>query len=512
MCSKKLVIPFTNDAIDQLASDVPGKIDVHFENSKSFIKGISLVFNPSTQRKTFKLQGSLRGKTFKEYLGNYPDKYTTETLFAKYQEIIRLCKKGNVWLRHPKEILRLSEVKQVSTDGETIQFCIEKLLESQFPRKNLEGNISPDTAQTYSRYLCGYNPRLKQLTFNENEKGWGKIEFKNKSITSFFELFKQFSPGVGLEKDQEVVSLYDSGLALSRLRDLSYIELEEFMNDNHKSWGSKKNFLRAFSTLWNFARSKHYLGKSNIPRDPAKDVEIKRPQDNNSVASLYNELSYNAEDIPKIINALIKLTRKEPFRAECLMLLISCPIRISEACKLKWSDITKDENGNDIIKLSRYVAKGRSRAGQKDEIIDITWPVQRVLDRVKRHHKRKGFLKYKYIPYIFASTRADLYKLLDTDRYPGYAESKTCRVSPRTLDDTYRKVKKITGLEGGVKTLRKTFITYADEILEGIDTHLVTRHKTKTIPYKHYIKKRREKVRTLNEKVVVGLFDKYRKI
>lgn len=512
MCAKKLEIPFTNEALDQLSFDTPGRLEVNFENSKSFIRGISLLYTPGTQKKQFVLKGKLRGKTFTEILGSYPEKYTTETLFAKYQEIASKCKKGNTWLRHPKEILRLSQVNQVVPEGETIQFCIEKLLESEFPRKNLEGNISPDTAQTYSRYLCGYNPRLKQLEFTENEKGWGQIKFKHKSINDFPELFKQFSPGVGLAKDQVVVSLYDSGLALSRLRDVSYIEIEEFMNSNHKSWGNKKNFLRAFSTLWNFARSKHYLGKTNIPRDPAKDVELKRPQDNNSVASLYNDLSYNAEDIPKIINALIKLTRKEPFRAECLMLLISCPIRISEACKLKWSDIAKDENGNDIIKLSRYVAKGRSRAGQKDEIIDITWPVQRVLERVKRHHKRKGFIKYKYIPYIFASTRADLFKLLDTDRFPKYAESKICRVSPRTLDDTYKKVKKITGLVGGVKTLRKTFITYADEILNGIDTHLVTRHKTKTVPYKHYIKKRREKVRQLNEKVVVGLFDKYRKI
>ena len=56
--------------------------------------------------------------------------------------------------------------------------------------------------------------------------------------------------------------------------------------------------------------------------------------------------------------------------------------------------ITKDKEGDPIIVIPRFVMKGKSTYLQKDEIVDITPPVQRVLNRLNRQMKRRRYRAY----------------------------------------------------------------------------------------------------------------------
>ena len=253
------------------------------------------------------------------------------------------------------------------------------------------------------------------------------------------------------------------------------------------------------SSLWGFARFNNLLGKK--PYDPTKGIILKRDEVSTSPATQYNEHYYDETELPLLDKALIKLGKSRPFQSEALMMIMCTGMRMETVCKLRWDMITEDENGNSVIKVSRTVLKGRAKIGQEDELHDITPPVQRVLNKLKRQLKRKNHFKYSAVPYLFPSTRINKDKLLNTVKYPGYAEGHYTRLKPRTLDDTWRLVKKLSGIkEGAVKSLKKSWGTFCDLKL-GNRAQRVTKHKTRSVLDRNYVKGKRLEDTALTHKV-----------
>ena len=512
LSKKSIEIKWSDQEIDKLKySGKENRVTVQFKGSKSFIPGVSMRWTQTTNRKVFELVFKYNGKTDKLVLGIYSKDFKTAQCYNKFSEICEKAKdpKDPIgWFKNPKDVFKTLNSKAKKDNDILLKEAIELIVKDNFPRKKIVGNICADTQQSFCRHLIGYNERLKELCHTDNEKGWGVTTLRSKSkIKTFDELFKIFEPGVG-RKDTKEISFYDHELGQCPIREITSYKLEEYLDEIPRSYGQKLNILRAYSTLFNYARKKHLLGNP-IPSNPTKDITLILNEDPSSPASEWNDDLFDLHELRLIDEGLIKLGRKRPMQVEAIMFLACTGIRIAECCKLQWSHIIKDDEGKQLIKVPRYIIKGRSRAGQKDENIYIEPgddgfnPILRVFDRVNRNRRRKGFHKHKHIPYIFSSPRADTMKLMNTTEYPGYAYSENCRISPRTLNDTWRDLKNITGLtHGSIKTLRKTYITHANEILGGEhQARHLTRHKTAWINAKHYDKRKSVQVRAMARKV-----------
>ena len=506
---KPIVVNFFDNEIEHLEySGKSNRLIVHFRG----VPNVFLRWTPTTNRKIFEFVYWFNNKTKKFDLGVYSKNFKTAECKKIIDNIIKRARDPydpKIWLKDPKDIFNTSKiVKNNKSNDVLLKDAIEKLVIANYPRKKIVGNLSAFTQREFNRFLIGYNERTSKLYYEDNQNGWGVTTIKKKcGIESFEELFKTYPPGVGRKNTTEI-SLYDHSLGQVPIREISSYELEEYLNEIPRSYGQKNNILKAYNSLFNFAKKEHLLGKP-IPKDPTKDIELVLNEEPTSKATQYNDDVFDLSELRIIDQGLIKLGRKRPMQVEAIMFLLVTGIRIEECCKLKWTNITKDENGKAVIKVPKYIIKGRSRQGQRDENIYIEPnddgynPIARVLDRVNRHRKRKGFHKFKHIPYIFGSPRADPIKLLNTIEYPDYAHSKHCRISARTLNDTWRDLKKITGINhGSIKTLRKTFISNANEILGGEhESRHLTRHKTPWINVKNYDKRKSHQVREMTRKV-----------
>ena len=501
-------LDWTNKAIEDLKHSGPIndrlRLIIPFKFTKgSFLKGVSIRWTPKKNKKVFQLVYWYQDRTFRLDLGEYTPNFGVQEcqeyileLFKKYKD-----RDGN-WKSNPKyEIKTLEEIE--SGQKLTIRKVIELICENGFPRKKIQGFLSSWTCENYTRYLIGYNERRDLITYIDDEKGWGRIIFKeDSSIKNWKELFKKYPPGVGLVKSKHKnrdgeISLYDSDLGALLINDLTPGVLEQYLETNSRSYGTKEVMRECISCLWNFARSNLKCLGTNPPLNPARKahggINIRRDERNNYKGRQWNELVFTVDQLARIEDALKSLRDKYPFIAEAILFLLHTGIRIQECLKLRWDMLTIDEEGNDIIKVKRHVLKGRGNFSQEDEIIDITPNVAEVLAMVKEQFKKPRFRKYQLLnTYIFLTTRISMDKLLNPAVYPGYKDSQDCRLKEVGLVNCWKEVRQITGINGAIKTLRKSFNTLAvDTLGSTTKAKSVTHHKVSTTLDRHYVKTNR---------------------
>ncbi len=355
----------------------------------------------------------------------------------------------------------------------------------------------------HSRFLLGYNKRRDHITFIDNNKGWGEAIFKDKSsIKDWDTLFKTYPKGVGVEPGDET-SVYDSYLGDVIIDDLNPGAIEIYLNEKTRSYGQKENIRKALACLWGYARERGFMGP-NPPLNPTRKekggITIKKAEESLWVGSKYNELSFDVTQLEAIDNALFTLRDKFPFQSECLRLMLHTGMRAEECKKITREMITTDEDGDPIILLKRYIAKGRTQQQQKDITYDITTPIREVLDSVKYQLDKPKYKPYQFVPWLFPTTRISIEKLSDPDKYPGYAVSHNCRI--KSLDDCWEAVREITKLEGSIKTLRKAFVNLANETLGGAHKgKSVSKHKTEFTNSSAYDKSSRKNTKKMAQKV-----------
>ena len=499
-------IQFTDKAIESLKwtkqSTNRQRVRVKFKNAP---RGITLRWTPKTNKKVFQLQFKFREKSYNHDCGEYtPGVFTCRSL---QEYLLKLNEKhisadGTYHTNPNVEVITKKELKK--SQLKTVNQCIELLHIANFPRKNIVGNLSALTIKDYSRFLIGYNDRRdKHITFEDNDKGWGQIVFKEKStIKDWDTLFKTYPPGVGVHPNKEG-SVYDSYLGNVIIDDLVPGNIEIYLNEIPRSYGQKENIRSALSCLWSFARKNNFMGP-NPPRNPCEKedggITIQREEESQWVGSKYNELSFDLAQLDQIDEALISLRDKFPFQSECLRMMLHTGMRAQECMKLRRDMITTDDDGDPIILMKRYITKGRTHQKQKDIIYDITPKMSEVLQSLKDQLKKDKYKAYQFVPHLFPTTRISIEKLSNPKKYPDYANSKECRT--KTLDDTWNAVKEITHLEGAIKTLRKSFVSLANKTLGGAHKGKeVSKHKTEFTNSNNYDKSSRREIKQMAQKV-----------
>jgi len=490
---------FTDKAINNLKSKGKERIWVGFktDNLLPILKTVKVRYSPTTNLKIFQLNYTLYDKDKKLDLGMFGKDFGCAEVVEIVSRINKNCKKKGQWVRDPKLFLE-PEKNEV-----TVNDVIKKYAEAQYPRQTVTGTLSHNTARAFTRFFFGYNKRSKHITFIENNKGWGEIIFKERSsIKTWSELWEIYPPKIGTTTTKEI-SVFDHRMGSMFISEVVQGDILSYLNEHNRSYGQKKNIRDCLTSLWSFARYHGYLGvKPGV--DPTEKIQIKRDENTKkSNASIHNDFVYDIEELQLLDKAFVQIARKRPFQSEALMLCTATGMRHETVCKLQWSHITKDEKGNPIILAPRSILKGRAKVGQEDEIFDISEPVRRVLDRVKRQLKRKGFYKYSYVPFIFPSSRINKNKIMDKVNFPDYADTQEVRLSPRTLDDAMKEAKKLVGLtQGAVKSLRKSYISNATKILGGEHmAKFVTHHKTEQVLGRHYNKANRSNVKHMTNQV-----------
>ena len=493
-------IQYNDEAIEGLKYnkklEARQRIKVHFKNGP---RGITLRWTPKTNKKVFQLIFKFRKKSYVHDCGEYtPEVYTCNKLD---EYLVALNKKhrnkdgsfksnpNNPTISHNE--LKYSQLKK-------IKHCIEDLCKDNFPRANIEGNLSSLSTRDHTRFLIGYNKRREHITFEDDEKGWGQIKFKEflkvrpkviNPIKDWDTLFKTYPSGTGCD-DGDEVSIYDSNLADILIDDLIPGNIEIFLNSIPRSYGQKENIRKALACMWTYAREKGFMGP-NPPVNPTRKekggIKIKKSEVSKFKGSIYNDMSFSVEELHTIEDSLIKLRDQYPFQSECLRLLLNTGMRKEEGMKLERSHITKDEYGDQIILMKRTITKGRTNQKQTDIVYDITENIVPIFESLEYQLNKPEYKSFRFVPWLFPSTMISINKLADPKKFPDYAKKHSCRV--KTLDDCWEAVRDMTGLTGAIKTLRKAFTNATNETLGGAHRGKhITKHITELTPVRSYDK------------------------
>jgi integrase len=436
-------------------------------NPGAHLRGVYINWQPITNKKSVYLDYKLKGekKNGTMVLGELiPKVKATQYYTNKLIDLSNSHKDGDGhWISNPNE-KKVSKQFILKTQRKTIREVIRMIVEAQFPRKNAVGFIDYQTARSYARILMGYNQRFQHLSFTNNTKGWGQVKLiTDKKIKTYGDLWKTYQPGENIETNKwrnrkDEISVYDSDLGGLEIDDLTSGIIERFIHQKDRTEGVRLNILKAFQCLWGFAHRKRLMGDTS-PLDPTRrkygGVTIVQDETTNTKNTQYNDLAFTLDQVRRIEKELVSYGKKKPFIAEVLQWILYTGMRKSDACKLKWENI---HNFNDRKKAyiihKREDQKGRASKKTKDEKFPITFLMRRVIVQ------RKKYPKYQWIPFLFPSGQINWDKVNDPINYPDHKYSDECRVSERTLNDHFNKVRDKLGIQGSIRTLRKTKDTW----------------------------------------------------
>jgi len=447
-------IDFNDKAIDRLYIKSGPRIDFKFRNVKvSFLKSLRLRYSPKTQKKIFTLMYGYKGRSLKLPFGEFIlDHYGT---LEVSEELLKLYKKYydkklGKWRHDPQEQL-ITQRELEQSQELSVRHCIQRLLEAQFPRKGKIGKIAMSSQKTFARFLMGYHERFEQLIFDENEKGYGTITLKDGLDWKSF--WNKYPPDNKDPKNSDKeISVYDTNnIGPCIIDHLTKGVISKYLECRERNPGTKKNLLDAIQCLYSYAENKlKCFGDKTPPVNPTQNIEILKDDESKYKGSYLNEISFDDDQISVVNRALVKIVRKRPFQSEALMLLTCVDIRPEALLKLKKSDIKDDH-----ILVRKEINKDRSKGVVEDIKVYRNDEINRALNRLDRQYKRKCHQKYKFIPWLFPSSRIDWGNPKD------FKLNKTRR---KSLRGAWEDVRKLIKFEGSIKTLRKTYFTQEVEL------------------------------------------------
>jgi len=510
---------FTNKAIDSLS--LKGQLDkgqyikVMFKNQR----GIWLYWSPVKKKKKFKYRFRFERKDYDLDLGEYiKGFYGCEEVLSKLSDIYKKYKENGKWKSNPKEEL-LTKSELVDSQKLTIRQVIEKLLEYQFPRKDIEGRIASITARQHSLFLIGHNNRIDHLKFDDDKEGMctigfhtdryyknrnKRLVFDSKGIKSWKELWSTYPSGRGIKKGKEI-SLYDNKISSTLIDNLTPGIVERYLEEKERTFGYKSNILKALQYLWGFGRNTLKCFGDKRPVDPTSmkegGVELKRPSKTKFKGSKHNNTILENDQIRDLINIIEEIKPQRPFQTLLVELQLEADIRPTEAPKLLKSDFKEDH-----ILVRVAIQKNRSKGIKvKDKIIPITPFIQSIIDDL--HHYYKLNPQYNFVPWAFPSTRINLEKLVVD---PGYAQENSCHI--QDVSETFELIRGKLGVDCSLKTLRKTMLSQRveaerdlgkteDEAIETVSdsTHPGNPQTIKTHYYKPTVKNQIKRAKQLSK-------------
>ncbi len=502
-CTPKFKLKFTDYAVDKfqanfLYTDKNGETKtkprayVPFDVSRhTILKGLRLFQNQKTKSKIFVLQYWFNGKSLPLTIGKFkPGIFGCRDCEDKVFEIVRAhTNEKGYWIKDPKLTIRDQENRIQSSIVEEsyklkVNSVIERLCKANFPRAKKEGRLSATSISTHCLHLIGRNWRTRHLIFVDDYLGHGLVKFKpnyhkrTAKPVDWNDLFSKFPKGHGIIKDKKFNpnnerSVYDSDLGNETIDNLTPGLIKRFIENKERGFGTKKNMLETFKTLWSFALDKGLLGDSP-PANPTREIVFKKPEVARSPGTRYNDLRFSDQELKTIYSTLIKLSDKYPFQAEALLFMLCTGRRAEETCKLRKSNINKAKT---LITLPASITKAR-----KVEYVDVTPPVAFVLKQLDKHlaDKHQG---YRFVDWMFPTTRINKERLHEDK----YVRSDSCRV--KELRGCWNAVLKETGIVGVPKMLRKTFSSIAKlELGTTSKARVLTGHEQDSTLDIHYDK------------------------
>jgi len=487
---------------------------------KSTLKGLNLIVHKSTSRKNFCLKYWFKGKSKVLTLGKfvpgiYGIKQVEEELFPIVQD--HTNKKGH-WIKDPTITERnktriITDTQFKNSQKKTLNEIIIACCKANLPKGKRAGTLRADSAQDLSRYMLGYNWRHKHLVFRDDKDGNGYITFKanwhkrTARPESWEDLFTRYGPGVGnitsaKLNPMKARSIYDSPLGKTIIDDLNEGIIKRYLAEK-SSYGTRKGIIASLKILWYFAKDNGYLGDKpkvgNIHQDPTLSINLKKPSESKSLGSIHNDGQYNFEEVDRIISACKSLSEEYPFQAESILFMTYSGQRKEQILKLKLDDIKIIKYKGALRKVAEFPAS-ITKKGKKDYVI-VTEDIQKVLGQIDKIKERPGYEKYKFVPWLFPSIRADKKRLLE----PGYQQSDYTR----TKDNKYcwTAVKQLAVVGGARKVLRKYYNTGAFEEV-GDEATKLSGHDIRSTLEKHYFKQQLSKVISNADRVAKVLFKK----
>ena len=428
LASKNVLEPikFTDYAIDRFQYDF--KIGSKTKNrlvkfTNAGLKGLKLKIE-NTKRKYFVQQYWFNGMSHYWSVGEFSlHKFGIKECRIEVNKIMDdHTDDDGLWIKNPKITKKLKKLRITKAELEnrkllTVNQCIEKLCQANFPKIRKTGTLTGKSIVKISLPLIGYNKRTKHLVHNDDVFGNGKITFKackqynTTQPKDWNDLFAKFPPGHGLlntvcGKKMTGVSIYDHDFGKYLIEELTPGIINNFIDEIPRGWATKNNMIDALQVLW--ANSKKYMG-SDRPSNPTtrEALDVKTFDVSRGKNSKYNRRKIEPKDLQKMWLSLQKLSLKHPFQAECLMLMMVSGRRSTEILKtLKSNVFSKGKKDNEfgmdnIIVLPATITKNR-----ENSFIIITEPVQFVLDKLDELYLRPKLMKYKFIPHLFPTTKS----------------------------------------------------------------------------------------------------------
>ena len=521
----KLSIKFTDYAINKHETNfdnIKGKsAGVKLENCG--IKGLKIIQYKKTKRKYFCQNFWFEGKTDVWTVGQFiKDKLGTKECQTKVVAIMKTHTDDNgLWIKSPK--ITAKQQKQRVTKAElenrqmiTLTTAIERFYKAGCPKMKREGALTGRSIMDVSLHLIGKNKRTAHLEHDDDQYGNGHITFKpckqfnTNKPESWEDLFNKFPSGHGIltEKNGKKligVSMYDHPeFSKYLIEELTPGLINSYLDEHSPSWGTKRKMLYALQCVWH--NSKKYMGP-NRPLDPTtkEALEVKSCGVSKSKNSKYNKKRNSQEQLENMWIAFqqINHAKKHPFQAECYMLEMASGKHHTELSKLKKVDVYtpgKFDNQygiDNIIVLPSGTIKGRD-----ENYITITEPVQFVLDMIDDLYKRPELMKFKFIPWLFPSTRSSTKSwLIDGQIDQTKISSRKTRI--KDTRECWKTMCEMTGITGSVPRLfRKDFGSKSVATLGSSSTAIkLTGHtKTSTLD-KHYDIHNKDQIKEYAHKV-----------
>ena len=495
---------FMGNFIDRKTNKTKRKVYIPFDVSKTTgLKGLKLVQHYKKKTKMFVLN----------YWFNKKSKYTTIGEFRKgvfgvkqaqdkINEIIKdhTTDKG-IWFKDPAQTIieketRIAQEVIVESQKITINQAIERYVKAGFPRKRGDTKRGSSIKRD-CLYLLGHNWRRHHLAFDDVE-GKGVVDFKanfhkrTAKPQGWDDLFDKFPAGHGIIKNHilnpnDERSVYDTDLGKLVIDELTPGIVERYLSAKERSAGAQKAILDSLNSVWLYARKKGWLGdnpKLNPCRRGKGGIVIEKAT---VKADPYKDLRFSVAEYQKIAADITSLSPRFPFIAEALLLMMWSGLHEEEVLRLQKSDIKKD-----YILVRKKITKNEVR----ELYVDITPPVQAVLDLLNGHLKGK-YQKYNFITHLFPTTRINLKRALEEEQY---CKGSRTRLKAGSLRGCFKVVKELNpGIFCSMKNFRKTHATITG-IITGRNekTIAITGHESKQTFDVHYDKTPRDEQRKHN--------------
>jgi len=518
-------VKFTDYAIDKYQYDFDNvkakSISIKLINCG--IKGLKLIQYKTTGKKYFQQQFWFNGKADYWSVGEFnKDKFGIKECKTKVVALMDDHTDDNgLWIKSPKITARqhkqrISKAELENRQMITITTAIERFCKAGFPKMKREGTLCGKEIMNASLHLIGKNKRTAHMEHDDDVYGNGHITFKackqfnTNKPESWDDLFNKFPSGHGIftEKNGKKltgVSMYDHPVFSKYLiEELTPGLINSYLDEHSPSWGTKRKMIYALQCVWH--NSKKYMGP-NKPLDPTtkEALEVKSCGVSKSKNSKYNKKKNSQHNMEVMWTAFKQINheKKHPFQAECYMLEMASGKHHTELSKLKKADVYPSGNFNNqygidnIIVLPSGTIKGR-----EENYITITKPVQIVLDMIEDLYKRPELMKFKFIPWLFPTTKSSPKSwLVDGKIDQTIISGKTTRI--RNTRECWKTMEAMTGIKGSVPRLfRKDFGSKSVATLGSSSTAIkLTGHtKTSTLD-KHYDIHDKDQIREYAHKV-----------